>query len=939
MKKTITLFLLFALQLTIAQITTTPNPPEANQGVTIYFDKAGTGLASYSGTIYAHMGVTVDGNQWQNVIGSWGNNSSQPAFTLESGTTYSLTISPDLYSYFGVSTSSSISQISMVLRSADGTQQTSPDYFIEVGGFQMTALSPENESLTIVDAGNNLPINATTSIAANWELKLNGSSIATTTNSTSFTYNQTITSDASFELTATNTSSLESITKTFSAITTPNVTSVAIPNGVEQGINYDTTDPTKATLALYAPNKQYVHVIGSFNNYQISNSYLMHRDTTDPDLFWIELTGLTPNQVYTFQYRTDDGVTTADPFSPLVLSPYDDPYITASTYPNLPAYPSGQSFEVSVLETNQAAYNWQTTNFTRPEKEDLVIFELLVRDFNSEKTWSSLSSQIDYFTALNINAIEIMPVMEFEGNISWGYNTAYHMALDKAYGTEESMKDFIDLCHQNGIAVILDVALNHVYGRSPLVRMWMNDPDGDGFGTPTANNPYCNVDALHTYSVGYDLNHQSPATQYYAERTIERWMNDFHIDGFRWDLTKGFTNSCTSSNESCTNAYQADRVAILKQYADYQWAIDPDFYVIFEHLGVGGSANEEVEWANYRVDEGKGIMLWGNFNHAYGQNTMGYTSESNFNNMDFENRGFTAPRLVGYAESHDEERLMEKNQLYGNSLGSYNTQNTSVGLDRMKTLGAVFFTIPGPKMFWQFGELGYDFGINYCQDGSVNYACRTDPKPIPFEIGYNTNTERQDVYNAWAEIINLRNTQEVFHTETFTINSGQSNLLPKIYVWNDNLPSSSLKNVVIIANFKLSAANIAPNFPYTGTWYNLLDDTALNVTSTGNDFTVTLTPGEYRIFGNQQATLTQDQIINEIENITMYPNPSTGEIQFSQDIDGFKIYTLNGQMLYEEQNSINKFQKTSINTLSKGIYLVVIQKNNIEQKSKLIIQN
>ncbi|WP_033032513.1 alpha-amylase family glycosyl hydrolase, partial [Pseudoalteromonas fuliginea] len=113
------------------------------------------------------------------------------------------------------------------------------------------------------------------------------------------------------------------------------------------------------------------------------------------------------------------------------------------------------------LQTGQTAYNWQVTNFDRPEKEDLIVYELLIRDFNQEKTWTSLINQIDYFRNLHVNAIELMPVMEFEGNVSWGYNTAYHMALDKAYGTEESMKQFIDLCHENGIAVILDLALNH----------------------------------------------------------------------------------------------------------------------------------------------------------------------------------------------------------------------------------------------------------------------------------------------------------------------------------------------------------------------------------------------------------------------------------------------------------------------------------------------
>ncbi|GLB48538.1 alpha-amylase family glycosyl hydrolase [Neptunitalea lumnitzerae] len=933
--KNITTLLLFLCALTgWSQITTTPNPPEADQAVTIYFDKAGTGLASYTGTIYAHMGVTVDGNVWQNVVGSWGNNTTQPSFTLVSGTTYSLDITPDLYTYFGVPTTSTISQISMVLRSADGSQQTSPDYFIEVGGFQMTALSPDEDSNTIVPSGGTLPISAATSLAANWTLTRNGTSVATATNTTTFSSNQTITGDSSFELTATSVATSEVITKQFSAITTPNVTSQAIPTGIVQGINYDDTDPTKVTLALYAPNKNYVHVIGSFNNWQISNSYLMHRDTSDSDLFWIEITGLTAGDVYSFQYRTDDGVKVADPYSDLILSPNDDPYIDNITYPNMPVYPSGQEFAVSVIQTNQADYNWQTTDFDRPDKEDLIIYELLIRDFNTEKTWTSLSNQIDYFKNLNINAIEIMPVMEFEGNISWGYNTAFHLALDKAYGPADTMKEFIDLCHENGIAVILDVALNHVYGRSPLVRMWMNDPDGDGYGSPTAANPYLNVNAMHAYSVGYDLNHQSTATQYYVERTIEHWINEFHIDGFRWDLTKGFTNNCTSGDENCTNAYQADRVAILKQYADYQWALDPDFYVIFEHLGTDA---EQVEWTDYRINEDKGIMVWGKYTDPYNQNTMGYTSDSNFNGMDFENHGYAEPRLVGFAESHDEERMMFKNTAYGNASGTYNVQNTATGLERMKTLGAVLFTIPGPKMFWQFGELGYDYSINYCENGTINNDCRTNPKPIPSEIGYTTDANRTSVYDTWAEIIDLRLTEEVFDTETFTITSNQGNLLPKIHVWNDDLAATDLKDVVVLANFNVTSSNVAPTFPYTGTWYNLLDGSTINVTSTGTDYILNLAPGEYRIYGNQQPGLATNN--PEVENIKLYPNPAQNYFSLSAATNKVQLFNTNGQLLGNYEGDFEAHSKFDISHLNTGFYIIKVIGTNGSYNSFKLFKN
>ena len=271
-------------------------------------------------------------------------------------------------------------------------------------------------------------------------------------------------------------------------------------------------------------------------------------------------------------------------YSTLVLSPFDDSYIPTASYPNMPVYPSGQDREVSVLQTGQTTYNWQVTDFQKPAKEDLVIYELLIRDFDANRNFQDVIDRIDYFKNLHINAIELMPVMEFEGNESWGYNTAFHMALDKFYGSEDKFRELVDVCHQNGIAVILDLALNHAFGRNPMVRMWMDDPDNNGWGEPSSENPYFNETATHTYSVGSDFNHSSALTKKYSKRVVKHWIENFKIDGFRWDLTKGFTQNCTDTNSGCTDNYQADRVAILKEYADYSWSLDPDHYVIFEHL-------------------------------------------------------------------------------------------------------------------------------------------------------------------------------------------------------------------------------------------------------------------------------------------------------------------------------------------------------------------
>ncbi|NOZ04318.1 MAG: hypothetical protein GXO92_06915 [FCB group bacterium] len=105
-----------------------------------------------------------------------------------------------------------------------------------------------------------------------------------------------------------------------------------------------------------------------------------------------------------------------------------------------------------------------------------MIYELLVRDFIDRHDYQTLIDTLDYLEKLGINAIELMPINEFEGNSSWGYNPSFYFAPDKYYGTRQDLKLFIDECHRRGIAVIMDIVLNHTYGQSPLVSGYTGIP-------------------------------------------------------------------------------------------------------------------------------------------------------------------------------------------------------------------------------------------------------------------------------------------------------------------------------------------------------------------------------------------------------------------------------------------------------------------------------
>ncbi len=862
--------------------------------------------------------------------GTWAASNEANKLTYNSGNdTYTMTFIPKtFYNRTG------LGRIGFLLKTKTGNGQ-SQDIYSEVGRFQFLSSSPSNGSVSFITSGSNFNINYSTSLPANYVVKSNGSTIYTANNVSSISTSPNITIDNNIEVSATNVASGTILTSNFTISPTPTVQTAAIPAYMRQGISYDPSNPTKVGLALYAPLKNYVHVIGSFNNWQISSNYIMKRDTNNADLYWLEITGLTPQQVYTFQYRTNDGVKVADPYSTLVLSPDDDPWISSTTYPGLPAYPAGQQYDVSVIQTAKPAYNWNVTNFQKPAKQNLIVYEALVRDFTEQKNWQSMIDKIPYIKGLNVNAIELMPVMEFDGNNSWGYNPGFHLALDKAYGTPEKFKEFIDKCHQNGIAVILDVALNHASGRSPLERLWSTSTNG-GYGDVAANNPYFNQVAKHAYSVFYDFNHSKTETKYYVNRVLEQWIKEYKIDGFRWDLTKGFTQNCTASDESCTGAYQQDRVDVLKLYSDYQWSYDPTSYIIFEHLG---GNTEEREWANYRLNEGKGVMMWDNLVGPYNQNTMGYDSDSNFNRVDFENHTFSERRNMSYGESHDEERLMFKNLAYGSVNGSYSVKNLETALERQKAFGAVFFTVPGPKMIWQFGELGYEFSINRCENGTISNDCRTSPKPVAFTLGYDNNANRKAVYDTWSKILAIRLSNQVFDTTTFTVESG--NLLPRIYVWNDALPANSLKNVVVVANFTTTTQTVTPNFPYSGTWYNLMNNASM---SASVSTTVVLQPGEFRIFGNQ-TTLATDEVKIDADktSLQIVQNPATDgllKIRYNKAKNGqINLFDLNGKLIKSfGLKSAKGNEMFSVSGIGSGTYMVQLKSDEGLAVSKLIIK-
>lgn len=673
----------------------------------------------------------------------------------------------------------------------------------------------------------------------------------------------------------------------------PTVEDAARPAGVEDGVTYWDNDPTIATLSLFAPGISFVHVIGDFNNWEIDDAYLMKRDATageDSVRWWLTIDGLNATQEYGYQYLIEGEQRIADFFSTKILDPNNDPFIPETTYPNLKPYPTGQTQGiVSVLQPGQDAYPWVITDFERPPASELVIYEMLLRDFLGTHDYNTLVDTLDYIDRLGVNAIELMPISEFGGNLNWGYQPTFYFAPDKYYGTANDLRRFVDEAHQRGIAVIMDVVYNHVDLPNPLLEL---------FGL-NSNNPFINVPALHPFNVFFDLNHENPYNQYWLDRVNRYWIEEFKIDGYRFDLSKGFTQTNSGGNVGLWSSYDASRVELLTRMADAIWAVDEDAYISFEHFG---GFQEESELATYRRDEGRsGMLLWDNLNRAYNEATMGYSSNLNGVYFGPGGRNFPVPNLISLMESHDEQWLMYKNLTFGAcerspsggsacnpnldaNFGTYNIRQLGVALDRQKLAGAFFFTIPGPKMMWQFGELGYGFGNNGEQclkpgDGS-NGDCpsfapgRTGSKAIRWD--YRDDPLREKLYKTWSALINLRMDYEVFHDTNTEVDLNTGGTIKQIRLTHPTM------NVLIIGNFGVTPSEfISFDFQSEGLWYEFF---SREVRDSAQDDAVSLLPGEFRVYTTQELPAPEEDLITvdtedtvdvplAYELASNYPNP------------------------------------------------------------------
>ncbi|TXD82455.1 1,4-alpha-glucan branching protein [Subsaximicrobium wynnwilliamsii] len=279
-----------------------------------------------------------------------------------------------------------------------------------------------------------------------------------------------------------------------------------------QGMGATVSDKT-ITFRVWAPNAKQVFVTGSFNDWDYKALKLKH----EANGYWA---------IATHKARVGDEykfvIINAESGNELLRN---DPY----------AYQMTNSNGNSVIEDFH--FDWEDEGFEIEDWNKLIIYELHVGTFHRSAkdkvgTFGNVIKKLPYLKKLGINVIELLPVAEFAGGISWGYNPAAPFSVENDYGGSEGLANLVNEAHKAGIAVILDVVYNHL-GPSD-VDLWQfdgwsnNDKGGIYFyNDHRSKTPW--GDTRPDYG-------RPEVRQYFIDNAL-MWLDKFHLDGLRFDAT------------------------------------------------------------------------------------------------------------------------------------------------------------------------------------------------------------------------------------------------------------------------------------------------------------------------------------------------------------------------------------------------------------------
>ncbi|MEZ3520086.1 MAG: hypothetical protein K1V78_01095 [Muribaculaceae bacterium] len=863
--------------------------------------------APQSEEIYAHIGLitskSTSGSDWKYAIFPWpSSGNAQQANTDKNHLKY---ISPNTYTlsigtiadYFGITDpSETVKQIALVFRTADGRKEcktvSGGDIYVNVmpEGFQMqfNCSSPKR----VISQPTAMTFTVNTTSAGKLEILMNGTPVASAANASTLSKEINFTEKGEYNIEARATQGDVTRSESFDIAFPGQSQAETYPGGTPRMGAVKNTDGT-VTFCLAAPGKTSVMLVPSWDDYKFLGKNMMkYQDYQGNRYFWITVDGLADNEWYPYYFVVDDTYKVADPYAHLILDCYNDRYLSKTIWPDRPQYPYEKFSDVMLGVYRGDIDEYEFSDFTIPDHDNLVIYELLFRDFTGNEGVASANGtvrkaieKIPYLKDLGVNAVELMPIMEFNGNNSWGYNTNFYLAPDKAYGSPTDYKDFIEECHKSGIAVILDIVFNQSDGLHPWYQMY-----------DINSNPFYNKVAPHDYSVLNDWNQGNALVQQQWTDALVYWLEEYNVDGFRFDLVKGLGDN--DSYSSGTEAYNASRVNRMKRLHSVIKSVKPNGIHINEDLA---GAKEEIELGEDRQ------LQWANINDASCQYAMGWDNGAMGMNQFFSRNQGNRPwgSTVSYAESHDEQRMGYKVDTWG--VTPQIKGDKAVTMKRLASVGVQMLLTPGPKMIWQFGELG-----NQQNTKDSNNGNNTDPKIVHWK--YLEDADRLHVLRAYTRMNLLRaSNPELFARDATFEAKGLTSRFDKQRTMR---LATADKEIIAFINPSYSASmdiTVTPSVMNTSNAKLIYATPGFMpaVKAEGAELSVTVPANSFAVFATDKVSGIGNNIIADDNGNDCTVIGGTGEIIVTGDYDNIAVYNIAGRL----QPSLH---------VPAGLYIVIV---------------
>ena len=626
-----------------------------------------------------------------------------------------------------------------------------------------------------------------------------------------------------------------------------------------------------ATFRLRVSGKDYVLLrVAPVGQPLTSATPVVMRKAPTSDDWWMNMK-LQPGTMYEYSYEIENGKQIYDPWGRWNGT-------------------NGSRFSTGPEGLTADNYTWKSTAYQRPTLNKLVIYELNVGEFAGgyynlsagQATFNHLATLMPYLDSLGINAIELMPVNDYGGvgksGHSWGYDLNSYFALEPGYGDPAGFKALVDSAHAHGIAVIADVVFNHLNDTGPLWQMQPDDAASPYFKSNSDLRP--NEDALFFFK---DMDHWAPETQEIVYAVLKMWIDDYKVDGFRYDYTQGVgwdINQPTKGILGWANRIDQDYGGAIYQIAEHL----PESPALLFYSGLTSGWHDsfrdrvfdEARFRNQVLPDIENLVLdLGAFPGNDNPSSPGTYADR------------TGP--VNATVNHDEQSLIyEMITFQGVSLDE--------AIVRDKLYGTLIFTSLGVPMLWQGMEFSAPRG--WPSDGlKLSY------RPVEWYL-YPT-ARGQSHYHYYQALIR----QRIHNPALFrgTLRKLFRYSAEKVLVWGFEDALSNAK-IMVVANFQ-GVPHTVSNVPWlaAGPWYNIFDQSVLTVNGTSVD-TLGIPAYTAMVYSNvsDSLLLSVEPRANNIPTVfTMsqnYPNPFNPSTMIHFDLPNagrvsLKIYDVLGRQV------------------------------------------